>query len=94
MSGPFDTDEWRLVMHADFKPINPPVFVKCERCNGTGEIGGHFKDLDGERTCPDCHGIRGHWRGGPSSEKPEVPRALIDHMRKAYLEYCASIKKD
>jgi hypothetical protein len=68
--------EWRPKHHA----------IACPRCNGRGEVGGGFKDLDGPQTCPQCFGTKIK-SVGPTTEKPELPKELVEHMRRAWWDF-------
>lgn len=78
---PVDTDDWVLGAWMDWKPSkNHEV---CESCGGKGVVGGGFKCMDGPTTCSTC------WESGitefhPKTQKPEVPKALVEHMHRAW----------
>lgn len=87
MSTPIDTEDWRLAAYIDWRPNKEPQNIQCTYCGGSGQIGGGFKSIDGSRDCPECFG-RGHKTISEiSTDKPEVPKELIEHMRKAFFEY-------
>jgi hypothetical protein len=83
---PLDTEEWQLSAFIDWKRKKPLVTHPCEYCNGRGKVGGGFKSLDGPQDCPECFGTR-VGRTEPGEPRPEIPEALIDHMRKAWQQY-------
>lgn len=87
MTTPLDTKDWRLVAFLNFKCLTPQTSIDCPCCNGRGEVGGGFKDMDGPRPCPECFGSRVKWSGGPTTPKPTVPPLLVEHMRKALFAY-------
>ena len=79
-----ETEDWKLGCFMDWKPKHHTE--TCPRCNGKGETGGHFKDLDGPQTCYQCFGSRIVTKG-PTTPKPELPPALVEHMRRAWWDY-------
>ena len=60
--------------------------IECPHCRGTGEVGGGFKDLDGARPCPECHGTRVKLVA-PKTTPPDIPTELRDHMRRAWSSF-------
>lgn len=82
MSSPVDTEDWKLSAYMEWKPARSRV--KCG-CDG-GMVGGHFKDMEGPRTCPECYGS-GTKSFTPKTPKPEIPEALIEHMRRAWMDF-------
>lgn len=90
-----DTEEWHLACFMEWKPKKEPYDIQCPSCHGRGAIGGHFKDLDGPRTCDQCSGSGQITHPGPSTPKPELPKELIEHLRKAWREFViASAARD
>lgn len=83
MSSPIDTGDWSLSAYMDWKPAKEREDCSC---GGKGVIGGHFKDMEGPRTCPDCHGM-GTKVFYPKTKKPEIPKELIEHLRNAWIKY-------
>lgn len=81
-----DTEEWKLHAYLDWRRKKPLITHACDYCNGSGKVGGGFKSLDGPSTCPECYGS-GTGRVEEGEPKPEIPQALIEHMRNAWLEY-------
>lgn len=79
-----ETDEWKLAAFIEWRP--KPIRLTCKGCGGSGKVGGGFKDMDGERDCPDCWG-RGWKEGNPTTQQPEVPPELVEHMRRAWWDY-------
>ena len=79
-----ETDDWKLGCFIDWRPKDHTE--TCTDCNGAREVGGGFKSLDGPVPCPMCHG-RGFMIKGPSTQMPEIPPALIEHMRRAWWDY-------
>lgn len=84
MSTQKETDEWKLAAFVEWRP--KPVQITCNCCKGSGKVGGGFKDMDGKRDCPECWG-RGWKEGHPTSQKPEVPPELVEHMRRAWWDF-------
>lgn len=83
-----DTEEWKISAYMDYVPKVEGVYEKCDRCNGSGMLGGGFKSLDDPEPCDKCFGNRQVWkRVAPTEPRPKLPQDLVDHMRKAYLEY-------
>jgi DnaJ-class molecular chaperone len=87
MSSPIDNDDWCLSAYMDWKPSKS--YVVCECCNGKGKVGGGFKDMEGPRDCDRCSGTGRHGFY-PKSVKPEIPKELMEHMRKAWITYWES----
>ncbi len=79
-----ETEDWRLGCFLDWQPKQH--FIQCPRCKGRGEVGGGFKSLDGPHQCPDCYGTRSISRG-PTTPRPELPPALVEHMRRAWWDF-------
>lgn len=79
-----NTEDWELKAYLDWRPKYHTV--ECDYCGGRGTVGGGFKDIDGERQCPTCYG-RGSVDCAPATEKPQIPEALIEHMRRAWWDY-------
>lgn len=92
MTTPLDTEDWRLAAYLDWKPNKKPIQTTCTRCGGSGQIGGHFKSLDDPQPCPECFGRGYREESGITTPKPEMPQSLVDHMRKALMEYCEQNK--
>lgn len=84
MSSPIDNKEWALKCYMDWVPAKDTEV--CKDCGGKGTVGGGFKDMDGPRTCPTCFG-RGSRNFHPKSKKPEIPLEVIEHMKKAWIDY-------
>ena len=79
-----ETEDWKLGCFMDWRPKHK--VIDCPRCNGRGEIGGHFKDLDGARPCDECYGTKIK-RVPPTTQPPEIPAALREHMRRAWWDF-------
>jgi len=79
-----ETDDWKLGCFMDWRPKSHEE--ECPYCHGKGEVGGGFKDLDGPRQCPECFGRRSITKG-PMTPQPELPKALVEHMRRAWWDY-------
>jgi DnaJ-class molecular chaperone len=79
-----ENEDWKLHAFLDWKPKMKSV--ECPRCDGRGEVGGGFKDIDGPRPCPDCHGS-GIKLVSPTSPQPEIPPDLLEHMRRAWWDW-------
>ena len=79
-----ETDDWKLGCFMEWRPKRHPK--ECPTCNGTKEIGGGFKCIDGPRQCPECFGS-GFISTGPTTPVPELPAALREHMRRAWLDF-------
>lgn len=82
-----ETDDWKLGCFMDWRPKRHEE--ECPACHGAGEVGGGFKSLDGPRQCENCYG-RGTVTKGPSTPKPELPKALTEHMRRAWWDFVNS----
>ena len=83
-----NTEEWKISAYLEYVPKKTGEDVQCDRCNGKGTLGGGFKFLDDPEPCDKCFGKRTMWqRTYPKESKPKLPQELLDHMRKAYLEY-------
>ena len=79
-----ETDKWKLGCFMEWRPKHRAI--DCPSCNGRGEVGGGFKDIEGSRPCPECFGTKIK-SVGPTSEKPELPAALVEHMRRAWWDF-------
>lgn len=79
-----ETEDWKLDAFIDWVPKQH--LEKCEHCSGRGTIGGGFKSLDSEETCPKCYGT-GQVSKGPRVPRPELPKALVEHMRRAWWDF-------
>lgn len=79
-----ETEDWKLHAFLDWKPKHKTV--DCDYCGGNGYVGGGFKSIDGKESCPQCWGAKIK-TVSPTSEKPEIPSALIEHMRRAWWDY-------
>lgn len=79
-----ETDDWALSCYLDWRPKNHEE--ECPDCHGRGECGGGFKDLDGPVQCPTCFGRRTVTKG-PRTPKPELPKVLVEHMRRAWWDF-------
>jgi len=82
-----DTNDWHLAITAEFKLKTKPVFIECERCGGSGETGGGFKDLDGPVMCNHCWGSKGRLDYSKISPRPAIPDGCYEHMNKAYKDF-------
>lgn len=82
-----DTEEWKISAYLDYVPKIEWVEEKCDKCGGSGMLGGGFKSLDDPEPCDNCVRGRRSKRVYPTSPKPLLPQDLLDYMRKAYLEY-------
>lgn len=79
-----ETDDWKLGCFMEWRPKNHAE--ECPTCYGKGEVGGYFRDLDGPRPCPQCAGMKIVHKG-PTTPKPELPPALVEHMRRAWWDF-------
>lgn len=79
-----ETEDWKLGCFMEWRPKHH--YEDCQSCLGEGMVGGGFKSLDGQRECPDCFGS-GQVHKGPTTPKPELPPALVEHMRRAWWDY-------
>jgi len=79
-----ETTDWRLGCFIDWAPKQH--YEKCPTCLGHGEVGGGFGDLDGPQQCPKCYGSRMVSKG-PTTPKPDLPPALLEHMRRAWWDF-------
>ena len=84
MSKLTENDDWKLGCFMEWRPKNHTI--DCPDCHGRGEVGGGFKDLDGPQTCPSCFGTKIK-AVGPTTEKPELPPELVEHMRRAWWDF-------
>lgn len=80
----YNTKDWELHAFLDWKAIRRAE--TCTGCGGRGTVGGGFKDLDGPRQCNDCFGS-GTVSKGPTTPRPELPPALVEHMRRAWWDF-------
>lgn len=84
-----NTEEWKIAIHVEFVPKKTWDRVKCPDCLGTGKPRVHFGVWeDDDNFCKVCSG-KG-WRDVqvfPKEPKPKLLEDLLDHMKKAYLEY-------
>lgn len=90
MNSLIETDDWKLGCFMEWRA--KPKVVECSYCNGSGEIGGGFKDIDGPRTCPECFGSKVK-RVHPTSKQPEIPEDLREHMRRAWFDFVHAHKE-
>lgn len=79
-----ETEDWKLGCFMEWRPKHKTI--SCQYCGGRGEVGGGFKDLDGPRPCPECHGTRIR-TVAPTSPPPELPPSLVEHMRRAWWDF-------
>lgn len=79
-----ETPDWKLGCFMDWRPKNHDE--TCPTCNGRGEVGGGFKSLDDAQPCTQCFGTRTVTRG-PRTPKPDLPPALVEHMRRAWWDF-------
>lgn len=76
--------DWELHAWIDWKPKMHEE--ECTSCSGRGVVGGGLGDLDGPRQCTACYG-RGTITKPPTSKKPDIPKDLVEHMRRAWWDY-------
>lgn len=88
---PLDTQDWMLTAQIEWKWVGKDQFTTCDYCGGSGEVGGGFKSLDGPEPCPRCFGSGGKMQ--PRPQHPELPPALVKHMRKAWKDYFDNLKE-
>ncbi len=86
----FETSDWKLECFMDWRPKNHQE--TCAFCSGNGTVGGGFKSIDGEQTCPKCYGT-GNVTKGPTTQQPELPKALVEHMRRAWWDFLNAPKE-
>lgn len=79
-----ETSDWKLGCFLEWRPKNHSE--TCPDCKGERTVGGGFKDLDGPRECPTCFGM-GVLSKGPTTTMPELPKALVEHMRRAWWDF-------
>ena len=89
MSTKHDNEEWVLSAQVVWKPKHKDVQIPCDVCSGNGTTGGGFKSIDGPETCYKCFGRGFTIQYSTTAPPPKVPPELVDHMRKAWLEYNA-----
>ena len=84
-----ETDDWKLGCFMEWRPKWHAI--ACPYCGGKGEVGGGFKDLDGPRPCPECFGMKVK-SVPPTTEAPELPAELREHMRRAWFDFLHNIR--
>ncbi len=84
MNHKIENEDWKLGLFMEWRPKNH--YEDCTYCFGNGEIGGGLGDLDGPRPCPVCHGMKVISKG-PTTEKPELPPDLVEHLRRAWWDF-------
>jgi hypothetical protein len=84
-----DTVEWKLDVVISYRLKNPRVQKTCPQCSGLKEVGHRTLGLlDGPQACPTCLGFGYIWDGeAPKTRPPEIPKELVDYLRKALKEY-------
>jgi len=73
--------QFRIQVLFRFEPVISDM--ACTYCNGHGTVGGYFHSLEDPTQCPHCFGNRQE----PLHPPKEYPRDLIEHMRKAFVEW-------
>ena len=84
MSNLTENDDWKLGCFMEWRPKNHTI--ACPACNGRGEVGGGFKDLDGSQPCHSCSGTKIKVVG-PTTAEPDLPPELVEHMRRAWWDF-------
>jgi DnaJ-class molecular chaperone len=84
MAYQLETEDWVLKCFMDWAPKSHQE--TCDRCNGKGEVGGGFKSLSDPEPCPQCFGTRTVTKG-PRTPRPDLPPAIVEHMRRAWFDY-------
>lgn len=79
-----ETEDWKLGAYFEWRPKYHSE--ECSTCHGRGEVGGGFKDLDGKRPCSTCRGV-GSTSKQPKTQQPEIPPAIVEHMRRAWWDF-------
>jgi hypothetical protein len=79
-----ENEDWKLGCFFDWRPKEKSI--ECPCCHGEGKVGGGLGDIDGPRDCPQCWG-RKYKSVYPTSQKPEIPPALAEHMRRAWYDF-------
>ena len=79
-----ETADWKLGCYMEWRPKHHQEY--CPACHGSGEVGGGFKDIEGARPCTNCHGT-GKVTKPPSTPMPELPKLLVEHMRRAWFDF-------
>jgi len=79
-----ETEDWQLSCYLEWRPKNHQE--KCEYCDGKGKVGGGFGYLEEAQQCDRCHGLKTVTKG-PRTPRPELPKKLIEHMRRAWWDY-------
>lgn len=79
-----ETEEWKLQCFMDWTPKS--LYIKCPSCLGKGIVGGGLGSLDGEQECSKCFGRREITKI-ITEPKPELPKALVEHMRRAWWDF-------
>ena len=83
-----DTAEWKIAATIEYVPKVNGIYKDCTACCGNGRPNGGFGSFAEDEDCPKCFGRGKIWQPTyPTEPKPDLPQALIDHMRHAYLEY-------
>lgn len=80
-----DTEHWKFHARMGYTS-KPQPQVKCEDCGGRGRIGGGWADPEDPITCWRCSG-RGQVEKSTEEPQPDVPEALIQHMKSAFNEW-------
>lgn len=79
-----ETEDWKLGCFFEWRP--KLKVIDCPHCHGRGTVGGGFKDLDGPQDCSECWGTKVK-RVTPTTQPPEIPRELREHMRRAWWDF-------
>lgn len=79
-----NNEDWEL--HACLDWQRKWKTVECDRCNGSGREPLAYRDYGDDITCTHCRG-RGTREEQSTSPRPELPPALIEHMRRAWWDY-------
>ncbi len=81
-----ETDDWKLDCFMDWVPKDHQE--ECASCHGTGKrsVGRMGWIDDDESVCRECNG-KGWISRGPRVPKPELPKALLKHMRRAWEDF-------
>jgi hypothetical protein len=80
------TDDWKLDCFVEWVPKSHTE--NCPECSATGS---HRSPRlgwvgDEDRTCNKCYGT-GTITVGPRTPKPELPKHLLEHLRRAWFDY-------
>ena len=85
----WQNEDWKFSFEITTKCIREPVMATCSVCRGCQKL---YDDHDLHPTeCWRCHGS-GKVETFPGlTPRPELPQGLMDHMKKAWIEYSSTM---